>query len=107
MATLPADQQVRVGLVLTHQYRPDADLAAAVAEQRETLRFVRDRGWDSVVVGQHYLAESLVTLQPLPLLAHAAADLAGSADQPARGLPRARPPAAVADPAALEPEPVR
>jgi alkanesulfonate monooxygenase SsuD/methylene tetrahydromethanopterin reductase-like flavin-dependent oxidoreductase (luciferase family) len=74
MATLPADHPVRVGLVLTHQYRPDADLAAAVAEQRETLRFVRDRGWDSVVVGQHYLAESLVTLQPLPLLAHAAAD---------------------------------
>jgi alkanesulfonate monooxygenase SsuD/methylene tetrahydromethanopterin reductase-like flavin-dependent oxidoreductase (luciferase family) len=74
MPALPADNPVRVGLVLTHQYRPGADLAAAVAEQRETLRFVRDRGWDSVVVGQHYLAESLVTLQPLPLLAHAAAD---------------------------------
>ncbi len=74
MAGPTADAPVRVGLVLTHQYRTGSDLAAAVAEQRETLRFVRDRGWDSIMVGQHFLAESLVTLQPLPLLAHAAAD---------------------------------
>ena len=74
MAGPSADGSVRVGLVLTHQYRTGSDLTAAVAEQRETLHFIRDRGWDSVMVGQHFLAESLMTLQPLPLLAHAAAD---------------------------------
>jgi hypothetical protein len=68
------ENSFRVGLVLTHQYGTGSDLFAAVAEQRETLRFIRDRGWDPVMVGQHFLAESLVTLQPLPLLAHAAAD---------------------------------
>ena len=42
-----AENSVRVGLVLTHQYRTGSDLTAAVAEQRETLHFIRDRGWDS------------------------------------------------------------
>ena len=74
MAGRSTENSVRVGLVLTHQYRTGSDLTAAVAEQRETLHFIRDRGWDSVMVGQHFLAESLMTLQPLPLLAHAAAD---------------------------------
>jgi hypothetical protein len=52
MAGRSTENPVRVGLVLTHQYRMGSDLFAAVAEQRETLRFIRDRGWDSVMVGQ-------------------------------------------------------
>jgi hypothetical protein len=40
MTGLSTENSVRVGLVLTHQYRAGSDLFAAVAEQRETLRFI-------------------------------------------------------------------
>jgi len=65
---------MQVGVFITNQHPPGADLVAA---QRDQLRFVaaaRDSGWDSVWAGQHYLPDGMSMLQPVPFLARLMAD---------------------------------
>lgn len=65
---------VRVGIFLTNQQPLERDQRAALDEQLDKLRLVRDHGWDSVFAGHHHLSESLAHIQPLPYLARIAAE---------------------------------
>lgn len=65
---------VRVGVFLTHQRRPEQDPLQVLGEQLELVRTARDEGLDSVFAGQHHLAESFAHIQPLPWLARVAAE---------------------------------
>ena len=61
---------MKVGLFLTNQQRRDADMVAALDEQIAMARLARDRGWDSLFSGQHYLNEGdNQQLQLVPFLA--------------------------------------
>jgi alkanesulfonate monooxygenase SsuD/methylene tetrahydromethanopterin reductase-like flavin-dependent oxidoreductase (luciferase family) len=61
-------KRVRSGLNLTLQYAPGESASAALADHLRIVEAVRDAGWDSVFVAQHYLGEEVAHLQPLPLL---------------------------------------
>ncbi|GGL05163.1 monooxygenase [Sphaerisporangium melleum] len=59
---------VRAGLNLTLQYAPTESAPAVLAGHLRMAEAVRDAGWDSVFVAQHYLGEKMAHLHPLPLL---------------------------------------
>lgn len=65
---------VRVGLFVTNQHVPGTDLAGAVQDQLALVRAVRDRGWDSVWAGQHYLPDGMAMPQCVPFVSRLAAD---------------------------------
>jgi hypothetical protein len=48
---------MKVGLFITNQQTLDTDMVSALDEQFATVRHARDRGWDSLLTGQHYLNE--------------------------------------------------
>jgi len=64
---------VKIGLFLTNQQPVGRDLVQALDEQLVMVRTARDRGWNSVWTGQHYLP-TMQMLQPVPFLARLAAD---------------------------------
>ena len=63
---------MKLGLFLSSQYEPSADLARGVESTLEQARLAEELGFDSLFVGHHYLARSAF-LQPTSLLAHLAA----------------------------------
>lgn len=63
---------MRFGLYLTNQHLPGTDMVAALDDQLQLLDFARDRGWDTVFTGHHYLSD-MSQLQPVPFLARLAA----------------------------------
>lgn len=63
-----------VGLFVTNQQPVGRDLVDALEEQLVMVRLVRDRGWDAVFTGHHYLTEASHQLQPVPFLARIAAE---------------------------------
>jgi alkanesulfonate monooxygenase SsuD/methylene tetrahydromethanopterin reductase-like flavin-dependent oxidoreductase (luciferase family) len=66
---------VKVGLFVTNQHTLDADMVSAFHDQIAMVRHARDRGWDSVFSGQHYLNEgNNKQLQIVPFLARLAAE---------------------------------
>lgn len=65
---------MKVGVFLTNQHPPGSDMVAALEEQYAMTRLARDRGWDAVATGQHYLSEGLSQLQLVPFLARLAAE---------------------------------
>ena len=54
---------MQVGIFLTNQNPPGRDMVSALEEQYVITRFARDRGWDAVGTGQHYLSEGMRQLQ--------------------------------------------
>ncbi|MEE9274575.1 MAG: LLM class flavin-dependent oxidoreductase [bacterium] len=61
---------MKVGLFITNQQRLETDMVAALEEQCRMVRCARDRGWDSLFTGQHYLNEGdNKQLQSVPFLA--------------------------------------
>ena len=61
---------MKVGLFVTNQQYLSTDMVTALDEQIAMVRLVRDRGWDSLFSGQHYLNEgNNQQLQLVPLLA--------------------------------------
>lgn len=66
--------QVRIGLFVTNQHPPGADITGGIAEQLRLVRAARDQGWDSVWGGQHYLPDGMVMPQCVPFMARVAAD---------------------------------
>ena len=60
---------MKVGIFLTNQNPPGSDMVAALESQYVMTRFARDRGWDAVATGQHYLTEGTAQLQLIPFLA--------------------------------------
>src|SRR6516164_10273124 len=66
---------MKTGLFITNQQTLDTDMAIALDDQFAMVRFARDRGWDSLLSGQHYLNEgNNKQLQIVPFLARLAAD---------------------------------
>jgi len=65
---------MKVGIFLTCQHPPGSDMVAALEGQYAMTRLARDRGWDAVATGQHYLSEGVRQLQLVPFLARLAAE---------------------------------
>ena len=65
---------MKVGIFLTNQHPPGSDMVAALEGQYAMARLARDRGWDAVGTGQHYLSEGISQLQLVPFLARLAAE---------------------------------
>ena len=66
---------MKVGLFVTNQQRLGADMVSALLDQIAMVRHARDRGWDSLFSGQHYLNEGdNKQLQIVPFLARLAAE---------------------------------
>ena len=61
---------MKVGLFVTNQQYLTTDMVSALDDQIAMVRLVRDRGWDSLFSGQHYLNEcNNQQHQIVPLLA--------------------------------------
>lgn len=59
---------MKVGLYVTNQHYLDKDMVQALDEQITMVHHARDRGWDSLFSGQHYLNEgNSKQLQLVPL----------------------------------------
>jgi len=66
---------MKVGLFITNQQTLDTDMVSALGDQIAMVHHARDRGWDSLLSGQHYLNEgNNKQLQTVPLLARLAAE---------------------------------
>jgi alkanesulfonate monooxygenase SsuD/methylene tetrahydromethanopterin reductase-like flavin-dependent oxidoreductase (luciferase family) len=65
---------MKVGIFLTCQHPPGSDMIAALEGQYAMTRLARDRGWDAVATGQHYLSEGVRQVQLVPFLARLAAE---------------------------------
>jgi alkanesulfonate monooxygenase SsuD/methylene tetrahydromethanopterin reductase-like flavin-dependent oxidoreductase (luciferase family) len=65
---------MKVGVFLTNQHPPGSDMVAALETQYVMTRLARDRGWDAVATGQHYLSEGMSQLQLIPFLSRLAAE---------------------------------
>src|SRR5262245_24417886 len=60
--------------MLNSQFPPGASTAPALREALEQVRLMRELGFDSVWLGQHYLSTPYQMWQPMPLLARLAAE---------------------------------
>lgn len=49
-------------------------MVSALEEQYQMIRLARDKGWDAVATGQHYLSEGMSQLQLIPFLSRLAAE---------------------------------
>ena len=66
---------MKVGLFITNQQRVGMDMVQALGDQIAMVHHARDRGWDSLLTGQHYLNEGdNKQLQLVPFLARLAAE---------------------------------
>jgi alkanesulfonate monooxygenase SsuD/methylene tetrahydromethanopterin reductase-like flavin-dependent oxidoreductase (luciferase family) len=65
---------MKIGIFLTGQHPPQSDVVAEREGQYAMARLARDRGWDGVATGQHYLSEGVRQLQLVPFLARLAAE---------------------------------
>ena len=65
---------MKVGIFLTCQHPPGSDMIAALEGQYAMARLARDRGWDAVATGQHYLSEGMRQVQLVPFLARLAVE---------------------------------
>ena len=54
---------MKVGIFVTNQNPLGTDMVSALDEQFAMTRLARDRGWDAVGTGQHYLSEGMSQLQ--------------------------------------------
>lgn len=66
---------MKIGLFITNQQRLARDMVSALDEQIAMVRHARDRGWDTLMTGQHYLNEGdNQQLQLVPFLARLMAE---------------------------------
>lgn len=65
---------MKLGIFLTNQNPVGSDMVAMLDQQYAMTRLARDRGWDAVVTGQHYLSEGTSQLQLIPFLARLQAE---------------------------------
>ena len=65
---------IKIGLFLTNQHPLDADLVARMDDQLRMVRAVRDRGWDSIWAGQHYLPDGMAMPQCVPFVSRITAE---------------------------------
>lgn len=65
---------MKVGIFVTNQNPPGTDMVSALQDQYQMVRLARDKGWDAVATGQHYLSEGMSQLQLIPFLSRLAAE---------------------------------
>ncbi len=65
---------MKLGIFLTNQQPLETDMVSALEEQLVMVRMARDRGWDAVATGQHYLSEGMRQLQLVPFLSRLAGE---------------------------------
>jgi alkanesulfonate monooxygenase SsuD/methylene tetrahydromethanopterin reductase-like flavin-dependent oxidoreductase (luciferase family) len=65
---------VKIGLMLNSQFAPGTDTAAEFRDALEQVRLMRELGFDSLWLGQHYLSTPYQMWQPIPALARLAAE---------------------------------
>lgn len=66
---------MKIGIFVTNQNFLEKDMVSALDEQYAMVRLVRDKGWDSVFTGQHYLNEgNNQQLQCVPFIARLQAE---------------------------------
>ncbi|MBI4083888.1 MAG: LLM class flavin-dependent oxidoreductase [Candidatus Lambdaproteobacteria bacterium] len=66
---------MKIHLLVTNQHELDTDMVSALEEQYVQVRLLRDKGWDGIMVGQHYLNEgNNKQLQMVPFLARLQAE---------------------------------
>jgi alkanesulfonate monooxygenase SsuD/methylene tetrahydromethanopterin reductase-like flavin-dependent oxidoreductase (luciferase family) len=65
---------MKVGIFVTNQNPVGRDMVSALEEQYLMTRLARDRGWDAVATGQHYLSEGMSQLQLIPFLSRLQAE---------------------------------
>jgi alkanesulfonate monooxygenase SsuD/methylene tetrahydromethanopterin reductase-like flavin-dependent oxidoreductase (luciferase family) len=66
---------MKVGVFITNQNFLDKDMVSALDEQFAMVRLARDKGWDSLFTGQHYLnGGNNKQLQAVPFLARLQAE---------------------------------
>ena len=65
---------MQVGIFLTNQNPVGSDAVSALENQILMTRLARDRGWDLLATGQHYLSEGASQLQLVPFLSRLAAE---------------------------------
>ena len=65
---------IKIGLFLTNQHPVGADLMAGMDDQLRMVRAVRDRGWDSIWAGQHYLPDGMAMPQCVPFVSRLTAE---------------------------------
>ena len=65
---------VKIGLFLTNQHPVGADLVVGMDDQLRMVRAVRDRGWDSIWAGQHYLPDGMAMPQCVPFVSRITAE---------------------------------
>ena len=66
---------MKIGLFTTNQQYLDTDMVGALEAQYAMVRLARDRGWDSLFTGQHYLNEgNNKQLQIVPFLSRLMAE---------------------------------
>ena len=66
---------MKIGLFTTNQQYLDTDMVGALKAQYAMVRLARDRGWDSLFTGQHYLNEgNNKQLQIVPFLSRLMAE---------------------------------
>lgn len=65
---------MRFGLFINKQYLPGESAYARYLEHLDQVRLARDLGYDTVIIGQHFLPTPFQEPQPVPLLARLAAE---------------------------------
>ncbi len=66
---------MKIGLFITNQQKLDRDMVSALDNQIHMVHHARDKGWDSLLTGQHYLNEGdNQQLQLVPFLARLIAE---------------------------------
>jgi alkanesulfonate monooxygenase SsuD/methylene tetrahydromethanopterin reductase-like flavin-dependent oxidoreductase (luciferase family) len=65
---------MKLGIFVTNQNPLGSDMVSALEAQYVMTRLARNRGWDAVATGQHYLSEGMSQLQLIPFLARLAAE---------------------------------
>ena len=64
------ETSMKVGLFINNQHYRDADMVSALGDQITMVHHARDRGWDSLFTGHHYLNEgNNKQLQIVPFIA--------------------------------------
>lgn len=64
---------MKFALFVSNQHPPGTNMLHALDEQIQMVHAIRDHGWDSVWVGQHFLS-TLSQTQPVPFLARLATE---------------------------------
>jgi len=74
MTEAVARSTTSVGMFISNHQLPGADPLRFLDEQLSLVGMLRDHGWDSVFIGQHFLLDDVRKAQPIPYAARMAAE---------------------------------